>query len=138
MKSKLLILSLLVLLCTSCGVLRPKYITQVQHDTTVINKINNIFQHDSVYVFKDKVIKEKGDTVYITTTEYKYKWKIKEVHDTLYKDRIKYEEKEVPVKIEKPLTWIQKTLIIFGKLFFIILLIIAGYYGFKFYKKLKV
>ena len=122
MKSKLLILSLLVLLCTSCGVLKPKYITQVQHDTTVINKINNIFQHDSIYVFKDRVIKEKGDTVYITTTEYKYKWKIKEVH----------------VEIEKPLTWIQKTLIIFGKLFFIILLIFAGYYGFKLYKKLKV
>ena len=109
MKSKLLILSLLVLLCTSCGVLKPKYITQVQHDTTVINKINNIFQHDSIYVFKDRVIKEKGDTVYITTIE-----------------------------IEKPLTWIQKTLIIFGKLFFIILLIFAGYYGFKLYKKLKV
>lgn len=132
------VILLIVLLCTSCGVLRPKYITQVQHDTTVINKINNILQHDSIYVFKDRVIKEKGDTVYITTTEYKYKWKIKEVHDTLYKDRIKYEEKEVPVEIEKPLTWIQKTLIIFGKLFIIILLILAGYYGFKLYKKLKI
>lgn len=138
MKSKLLILTLLALLCTSCGVLRPRYITQVQHDTTIINKTNNVFQYDSIYVFKDKVIKEKGDTVYITTTEYRYKWKIKEVHDTLYKDRIKYEEKEVPVEIEKPLTWIQKTLIIFGKLFFIILFVLAGYYGFKLYKKLKI
>lgn len=114
--SKIFYLILTILLCTSCGVLKPKYITQVQYDTTVIYKNNNVYQHDSIYVFKDRYIYTKGDTVYSVVTEYKDRWKIKEVHDTTYKDKIVYQDKEIPVEVEKPLTGFQKFFINFGKL----------------------
>ena len=51
--------------------------------------------------------------------------------DTLYKDKIKYEYKEVPVEVEKPLTGIQKALITFGKVFILALLALLGYFGIK-------
>lgn len=125
------IILLTILLCTSCGILKPKYVTQVQHDTTTVYKNTNTVLHDSIYVWKDHFIYTKGDTVYNTTVEYKDRWKIKEVHDTLYKDKIKYEYKEVPVEVEKPLSGIQKTLITFGKVFIFALLALLGYFGVK-------
>lgn len=122
---------LIVLLCTSCGILKPKYVTQVQHDTTTVYQNNTTYLHDSIYVWRDHFIYEKGDTVYDKVIEYKDRYKIKEVHDTLYKDRIKYEYKEVPVEVEKPLSGIQKTLITFGKVFILALLALLGYFGIK-------
>lgn len=62
---------------------------------------------------------------------------MKEVHDTLYKDKIKYEYKEIPIEVEKPLTGIQKTLMSLGRMFCAMLLVALGYFGFKFYKKIK-
>lgn len=125
------VILLTILLCTSCGILKPKYVTQVQHDTTTVYKNTNTVLHDSIYVWKDHFIYTKGDTVYNTTVEYKDRYKIKEVHDTLYKDKVKYEYKEVPVEVERPLTGIQKTLITFGKVFIFALLALLGYFGVK-------
>ena len=129
----------ILLLCamTSCGVLKPKYITQVQHDTTTVYQNTNTIQHDSIYVFKDRNTFIKGDTVYTTITEYKDKWRFKEVHDTVYKEKSVFVDKEVPVEVVKPLTGIQKFFINFGKLFCAILLIGLGYLGFKIFKKTK-
>ena len=128
MKKLILIFSILFL-CCSCKTV--KYVTQIQHDTLTVYKNNNVFVHDSIYVWKDHTIYEKGDTVYDKMVEYKDRWRIKEVHDTLYKDKIKYEYKEVPVEVEKPLTGIQKTLITFGKVFILALLAFLGYFGVK-------
>ena len=125
------------MLCTSCGVLKPKYITQVQHDTTTVYQNTNTVQHDSIYVFKDRNTFIKGDTVYTTITEYKDKWRFKEVHDTVYKEKSVYVDKKVPVEVVKPLTGIQKFFINFGKLFCAILLVGIGYLGFKTFKKTK-
>lgn len=129
----------ILLLCamTSCGVLRPKYIPQILHDTTTVYQNTNTVQHDSIYVFKDRNTFIKGDTVYTTITEYKDRWKFKEVHDTVYKEKSVYVDKEVPVEVVKPLTGIQKFFINFGKLFCAILLIGLGYLGFKIFKKTK-
>ena len=101
------------------------------HDTTTVYKNNTTYLHDSIYVWKDHIIYEKGDTVYDKVIEYKDRWRIRDVHDTLYKDRIKYEYKEVPVEVEKPLSGIQKTLITFGKVFILALLALLGYFGVK-------
>ena len=125
------VILLTILLCTSCGILKQKYVTQIQHDTTTVYQNNTTYLHDSIYVWRDHTIYEKGDTVYDKVIEYKDRYKIKEVHDTLYKDRIKYEYKEVPVEVEKPLTGIQKTLITFGKVFIFALLALLGYFGVK-------
>lgn len=133
---KLIIILSVISLCCSCKTI--KYVTQVQHDTLTVYKNNNTFQHDSIYVWKDHIIYEKGDTVYDKVVEYKDRWKIKEVHDTTFKERIVYQEKEIPVETEKPLTKIQKLFLNFGKLFIILLLIGLGYGGFKLYKKYKI
>lgn len=126
---------LLISLLASCSILRRVPQKEYIHDTTTVSKNNNTYVHDSIYVWRDHTIHEKGDTVYDRVVEYKDRWRIKEVHDTLYKDRIKYEYKEVPVEVEKPLTGIQKTLIAFGKVFIFALLTLLGYFGFRFYKK---
>lgn len=129
MKYSVFIFTLILL--SSCGILDRVPQKEYIHDTTMVYKNNTTYLHDSIYVWRDHIIYEKGDTVYDKVIEYKDRYKIKEVHDTLYKDRIKYEYKEVPVEVEKPLTGIQKTLITFGKVFILALLALLGYFGVK-------
>ena len=136
MKLKKNLLFLLVLLtCTSCGVLKPKYITQVQHDTTTVYQNTNTIQHDSIYIFKDRNTYTKGDTVYTTITEYKDRWKFKEVHDTLYKDRAVFVNREVPVEVEKKLTGVQKLLINLGKVCIVLIVLMLTYIIFAVIKR---
>lgn len=134
MKRTVAFVSLLVI-CLSCGVLKPKYITQIQHDTTTIYQNNNVYLHDSVYVFKDRYIYTKGDTVFNNVTEYRDRWKIKEVHDTTIKERAVFVDREVPVEIEKPLTIRQKFLILLGKISAVVLLVGVGYMLLKVFGK---
>lgn len=122
---------LFVVLVSSCGALKKVPQKEYIHDTTTVYQNNTTYLHDSIYVWRDHIIYEKGDTIYDKVIEYKDRYKIKEVHDTLYKDRIKYEYKEVPVEVEKPLSGIQKTLITFGKVFILALLALLGYFGVK-------
>ena len=133
---KLLIISLLFLLCLSCKT--TKYVTVIQHDTTTVYKNRDVFLKDSIYVYKDRFIYTSGDTVYNNTIEYKDRWKIREVHDTAYKDRAIYIDREVPVEIEKKLTKIQKFFLAFGKLASILLLLGLGYCGYKLYRKFNI
>ena len=111
-----------IVIASACGVIKPRTITVVQHDTTTVYKNNSTVEKDSIIVWKDKFVYTKGDTVYSTTVEYKDKWRIKEVKDTVYKDKVRIEYKEVPVVVEKQLTKIQKLLITFGKLFGVLLI----------------
>lgn len=128
---KKILLILLILGLNSCSILHRVPQKEYIHDTTTVYKNTNTVLHDSIYVWKDHFIYTKGDTVYNTTVEYKDRWRIKEVHDTLYKDKVKYEYKEVPIEVERPLTGIQKTLITFGKVFIFALLALLGYFGVK-------
>lgn len=122
---KLFLLLFLLLFC-SCGILKKVPQVQIQHDTTVVHHTNTVHEKDSVYFWRDRFIYTKGDTVYNTITEYKYRDRIKEVHDTLYKDKVKIETKTEFV--EKELTKTQKRLIALGKgvIVFLILGAIAG------------
>lgn len=124
----IIVLIILASLC-SCG--QVKYVTQVQHDTTTVYQNNTIYQHDSIYVYKDRYIHVKGDTVYVTETLFKDRWKIKEVHDTVFKEKIKEVEKETPIYIEKKLNWFQKLFLVLGKI------LSAGLILFIIYKLLK-
>lgn len=128
---------ILFILLSSCGTLQKVPQKEYIHDTTTVYQNNNIYIHDSIYVWKDHIIYEKGDTVYDKTVEYRDRWRIKEVHDTLYKDKIKYEYKEVPVEVEKELTRIQKLLLSLGKAFILLVGVMAIYFGIKFYSKIK-
>ena len=122
---------ILLIFLSSCSIIHRVPQKEYIHDTTTVYQNNTTYLHDSIYVWRDHTIYEKGDTVYDKVVEYKDRWRIREVHDTLYKDRIKYEYKEVPVEVEKPLTGIQKTLIAFGKVFILALLALLGYFGVK-------
>ena len=110
-----IILIIISVLCVSCGV--HKNLPQItQRDTTYIYKNNTEYIHDSINVFRDRIIKEKGDTVYITETLYKDRYKYKYKTDTLYKDRIKEVEKEVIKEVEKKLSFWQSLWIRLGKI----------------------
>ena len=132
------IILLTILLCTSCGILRQKYATQIQHDTTTIYQNNTTYLHDSIYVWRDRIIYERGDTIHDKTVEYRDRYRIKEVHDTLYKDRIKYEYKEIPIEVEKELTRSQRLMLNLGKVFSLLLVVALGYGAIKLYKKFRI
>lgn len=127
---------LVLLMFASCGIMKPKYIPQIQHDTTVVYKNNNVYQHDSIYVYKDRNVYTKGDTVFVNQVEYKDRWKIKKVHDTTYVDKVKTETKVEYV--EKNLTKRQEMLQGLGYAFFVLVIGLLIYSGYKLYKRFKI
>ena len=44
-----------------------------------LQRIDTIYRHDSVFIHE----RVKGDTVYLTRTEWRDRWRIREVHDTI-------------------------------------------------------
>ena len=42
--------------------------------------IDTIYQHDSIYIREIRL----GDTIYLTRTEWRDRWRIREVHDTIH------------------------------------------------------
>ena len=52
-----------------------------KHESHVLQRVDTIYQHDSVFVREVM----RGDTVYLTRTEYRDRWRIREVHDTIHK-----------------------------------------------------
>ena len=93
-----------VLLLAGCS---PRIVEHIryQRDTTYIDKvqIDSIYKRDSLY------IKEKGDTVYIYKERIKEKYRF--VHDTVRLVRVDSVavERIKEVKVEKPLSWWQKS-----------------------------
>ena len=51
-----------------------------KHESHVLQRVDTIYQHDSVFVREVM----RGDTVYLTRTEYRDRWRIREVHDTIH------------------------------------------------------
>ena len=86
------------------------------HDSTahvnVVYSIDTIYQHDSIYIREI----QRGDTIYLTRTEWRDRWRTHLVYDTIhnteyvtkieYQDRVieKPPEKYVP-KFYKGCTW---------------------------------
>ena len=133
---RLLYILAVVLLVSSCDILKRVPQKEIQHDTLTVYKNNTVYERDSIYFWRDRLVYTKGDTVYSETTVYKDRWKEKAVHDTLYVDRSVVNDIENPVYVEKELTKVQKLLLSLGKIFSILLLGALGYGGFKLYKKL--
>jgi len=133
---KLLYIVLTLVVISSCDILKRVPQKEIQHDTLTVYKNNTVYERDSIYFWRDRLVYTKGDTVYSETTVYKDRWKEKAVHDTLYVDRSVVNDVEKPVYVEKELTKVQKLLLSLGKIFSILLLGALGYGGFKLYKKL--
>lgn len=95
----------LVALFTSCKTIKYVPVETVKTDTTYINKEkwDSIYVHDSVFVH------ERGETLFVEKTKYKYIERV--LRDTVYKSRI--DSIQIPYPVEKPLTWAQHTAIKF-------------------------
>lgn len=87
---------LLLLLMCSC---RTEYVPLevVRYDSIMTEKLmrDSVFVRDSVY------LKEKGDTIYKYRDRFVYVYKDRV--DTIFAEKIR--EKEVPVPVERKLTW---------------------------------
>lgn len=106
LKPVLYALGILTLL-TVYGCATPKHVTQhverISRDTIYINSQ----QHDSIYIYKDRLIDRSRDTVYLKDISVEYRYKF--LHDTLrviQRDTIPVEVTVTEVKeITRPLTW---------------------------------
>lgn len=119
MSSRLKYLALVAILII--GACSPKVLTQVRTEYKTVTD----YQHDTLWRDKEKVIKEKGDTITIIEKEYIYKtlWKSKTdtcyVHDTTAVERIK------EVKVEKPLSWTKRLKI--GAFWWLLIAVAVGF-----------
>ena len=109
-----LILLLIMYFFCEC---RTEYIPieSVRYDSLMIEKLmrDSVFVRDSIYM------KEKGDTIYKYKDKFVYVYKNRV--DTFYVESIR--EKEVPVPVERELTWWERVKIKYAE--WVIGLIIA-------------
>ena len=113
----------LLFLCL-CGC-RTEYIPieSVRYDSVMIEKLmrDSVFVRDSVY------LKEKGDTIYKYKDRFVYVYKNRV--DTFFAEKIR--EKEVPVPVERKLTWWEVVKMEWLDRIFAALIIVALYWNLK-------
>lgn len=107
-----------------CGC-RTEYvpIESVRYDSVMIEKLmrDSVFVRDSVY------LKEKGDTIYKYKDRFVYVYKIRV--DTFFAEKIR--EIEVPVPVERKLTWWEVVKMEWLDRIFAALVIVALYWTIK-------
>ena len=93
-----------LILCLALASCSPRHFEPIiQRDTTYIARVDSVYIVDSIYIDRYRTIETKADTIYVTDirTEFKYKWRDREVHDTTFVERVVQEIKEVPAQITK-------------------------------------
>lgn len=117
-----------------------KYITvPVSHtDTLIITKQ----QRDSIYLKDSTHVSEqqRGDTILLKITKWRTEYRDRMVHDTIYQSRtdsvgVPY---PVEVKVEKPLSWWQKTRLHLGELLLAICGVLVIFGSVKLWMKFKI
>ena len=107
---------LLCLFVCSCKTTKVVTVERVTHDTTFVAREHrdSIYLHDSVFVKEW----QKGDTVFITTMQWKDRWRERIVKDTLRVVKVDSIPVPYPVvkEVEKKLTKTQKGLMWTGGL----------------------
>lgn len=115
---------MLLFLLLLCGC-RTEYVPveSVRYDSVMIEKLmrDSVFVRDSVY------LKEKGDTVYKYKDRFVYVYKNRV--DTFFAEKIR--EKEVPVPVERKLTWWEVVKMEWLDRIFAALVIVALYWKIK-------
>lgn len=113
----------LLFLCL-CGC-RTEYVPveSVRYDSLMIEKLmrDSVFVRDSVYV------QEKGDTIYKYKDKYVYVYKNRV--DTFYMEKIR--EREVPVPVERKLTWWERVKLEYAEWVFGMIVAIALVYALR-------
>ena len=117
-----LILLLIMYLFCEC---RTEYvpIESVRYDSVMIEKLmrDSVFVRDSVY------LQEKGDTVFKYKDRFVYVYKIRV--DTFFAEKIR--EKEVPVPVERKLTWWERVKLNYAEWVIAVLVAIALVYALR-------
>ena len=114
--------------CKSHDVPRMAQMDTDKYESHVLQRVDTVVVRDSVFVSE----RQRGDTVYLTRTEWRDRWRTRLVHDTVrhteYVDRVIEQppERYVP-KFYKWCTW----------LFFILLLGTIGYLVIKIRQKIQ-
>ena len=71
----------LIVFFVSCKSVEPTILHDTtQYYTTLNHTVDTVLLRDSVYI---KEV-QKGDTVYLTRTEYRDRWRVRLVHDTIH------------------------------------------------------
>lgn len=119
MKNMILLLMLIL-----CGC-RTEYVPleTVKYDSLMITKL----MRDSVYVRDSIYLREKGDTVYKYKDRYVYVYK--SLVDTFYMEKIR--EKEVPVPVERKLTWWERVKLDYAEWVFGMIVAVALVYALR-------
>lgn len=107
-----IVVGLVCLLMCSCRSVETVVVTKHHTDTLMVTK----HQRDSVWLHDSISVKEKGDTV--TIEKWHTKYKVKEVHDTIYQAKHDTIPQPYPVikEVEKKLSKPQKGLMGIGLL----------------------
>ena len=117
-----LILLLIMYFFCEC---RTEYvpIESVRYDSVMIEKLmrDSVFVRDSVY------LQEKGDTVFKYKDRFVYVYKIRV--DTFFAEKIR--EKEVPVPVERKLTWWERVKLEYAEWVIAVLVAIALVYAIR-------
>ena len=117
-----LILLLIMYFFCEC---RTEYvpIESVRYDSVMIEKLmrDSVFVRDSVY------LQEKGDTVFKYKDRFVYVYKIRV--DTFFAEKIR--EKEVPVPVERKLTWWERVKLNYAEWVIAVLVAIALVYALR-------
>ena len=94
-----------------------------------LQRIDTVLLHDSVYVREVM----RGDTVYLTHTEYRDRWRIREVHDTIHNTQYITQTIEHPPEryVPKFYKWCTIALWAIG-------LLVMGYWLLKWWVKCRV
>ena len=114
----MLILCMTCLMSTSCKSVNP-CLSTIHRDSvayTIHQTIDTIVMHDSVYVREV----QRGDTVYLTRTEWRDRWRTRLVHDTVR--HMEYVDRVVEKPPERYIPKFYKTSTI---LFYVFLLIVC-------------
>ena len=94
-----------------------------------LQRIDTIYRHDSVFIHE----RMKGDTVYLTRTEWRDRWRIREVHDTIHNTQYITQTIEHP-----PEKYVPKFYKWCTGLFWAIGLLVMGYWLLKWWLKCRV
>ena len=126
-------LATIILVLPSCSSTRSMPVVQRSDTTSYVQRSathDTIYLHDSVYI--REVL--KGDTVYLTRTQYRDRWHERIRHDSIYLTRTD----TIAVTSPQPLTWWQQTRIHVGDIAILILVLFIIYRLFICYLKKKV
>ena len=89
----LLLLLIMHLLLHSCKSIEPTILhDSILHNTKHHETIDTIYQHDSIFI--REIL--KGDTVYLTRTEYRDRWRTRVERDTIVDIRVEKELVQLP------------------------------------------